>query len=84
VLLFWNFPIASERAPSGPMHGDLDKEFGRITPAPNSVPVNRGSPYKAGTARVQTEYGTRASFTKLRAHYESELERNGWRFRTNP
>ena len=63
-----------------PIHRELDKEFGRITPALNSVPVNHESTYKAGTALVQTEYRTRVSFTKLRAHYESELERNGWRF----
>ena len=51
--------------PAEPIHRDLDKEFGRITPAPNSVPVNHDSTYKAGTALVQTEYRTRVSFRKL-------------------
>jgi hypothetical protein len=63
-----------------PVHRELDQEFGRITPAPNSLSIDHESTYKAGTSLVQTEYTTSMSFTRVRAHYKSELERNGWHF----
>ena len=63
-----------------PIHRELEQEFARVTPALNSLPISHESTFKAGTALVQTEYKTNVSFAEVRAHYESELERNGWRF----
>src|SRR5437763_190225 len=59
---------------------DLENEFRHITPVPEATQLGFEFFHKINLGSVGANYRTDKSYKEIRAHYEDELKRNGWRF----
>jgi len=59
---------------------DLEKEIGLIQPPPGAVVMGHDARSKPRQALVSRDYSADSSYQSLRAHYDAELSRLGWKF----
>lgn len=59
---------------------NLEDQFKAITPLPNALVVRYGSMHKTHQGHVGSDYKTTRTWDEIRAHYDMELEKHGWRY----
>jgi hypothetical protein len=61
---------------------DAEKEFRQIQPPPDAVPTsnNPSSTRKTHHGVVGMSYRTNLSYPEIRAYYDAELSKHGWKF----
>ncbi len=62
------------------INADLEKEIGLIQPPPGAVVMGHDASSKPRQALVSRDYSADSSYQSLRAHYDAELSRLGWKF----
>jgi len=58
----------------------LAQEFNNITPLSSTVFCDYRAGHKGQSAGVGGHFSTIQSFEQVRAHFDRELQRNGWKF----
>lgn len=78
-LLAWSAVVLYKRHETAQTLSRLEQqEFARIQPLPGSLLIKHESTHGTETARVQSSYKTSLTFSKVKAHYTSELVKQGW------
>ena len=59
---------------------ELEQEFKSIKPLPGAVAGNYHASHDTQQSLVGSSYSTELSYREIRAYYDAELARRGWRF----
>jgi hypothetical protein len=61
---------------------EVEKEFHKIQPPPNATPTSTNLRFtrKTNHGTVGMLYQGNLAYSEIRAHYDAELTRNGWKF----
>jgi hypothetical protein len=81
ALAVWAAFVIFKRHQMEPIHRQLENEFSKIQPPPDSALLKHESTRGTQTVLVQSSYKTSLTSSKVKAHYELELQRNGWSVR---
>jgi hypothetical protein len=78
AVMAYNVVVKAPQAKG--MERRLEQELGLITPYPQAAPVTSQNSSKDSQALVTRTYNTSAGYPELRAYYDAELPRHGWKF----
>ena len=59
---------------------ELEQEFNAVKPLPQAVACDYHASHKTRQSLVGSSYSTNLTFSEIRAYYDAELTKQGWRF----
>ena len=77
IFLVYDFTINLPKAKA--VKDQLEDEFKSIVPLPNGNGYNYKATYGTSQALVTCSYKTRLKYPEIRAYYDSELRKHGWK-----
>lgn len=75
-IFLWNDPEAAKQEKL------LQNEFQVIATLPGVQIISKDLGHKEGQAHVGAKYFTHATYSQIRQHYDLELKKHGWLFRS--
>ena len=82
AALFMGYMNSQERAAepvAAQTQSDVEREFQKVSPLPNAIPSQGGSMHKTQQGVVSEAYKTEEDYEAIKAYYDSELARLGWK-----
>ena len=75
---FYQFKVNETKAQKTQV--ELENEFRAIQPLPQANLAGYHAFHKPNTALAEGEYQTKLTYSEIRAYYDSELVKHGWKF----
>ncbi|MEP7338778.1 MAG: hypothetical protein ABI977_13665 [Acidobacteriota bacterium] len=84
VLLVCNIAcdLLEDRSEGKAVQEDLEREFKLIRPLPQAGSCDYQASHKSSQAYVGSSYQTQSAYNEIRAHYDKELLKNGWKLQS--
>lgn len=79
-LLYMNYDERVDGPAAEKIRDEMEAEFQKISPLPRAVQVQHGSMHKARQGLIRMAYKTELSYSEIKAYYDNELGKQGWRF----
>ena len=79
-LLYINHDARESEPVAAQTQYEMEAEFQKIVPLPLSTQVQHGAMHKTHEGIINTAYLTKLSYSEIRAYYDQELGKQGWRF----